>query len=393
MNEQLVEVFTAFLKLGLISFGGPIAHLGYFREEFVVRRRWLDDATYADLVALCQFLPGPASTQMVFALGSRRAGFFGGLVATLCFTVPSALVMILFAFQIGRIGDPGHSGWLNGLKVAAVAVVAQAVWGMAAKLCTDRIRTTTAILAAIASLAWPEATGQVGVIIAGCLAGWFFYRHQLPGFKPAEHADIRGHVWAVASLAVFFVLLLALPVIVAQTGSTAAAMFDGFYRSGSLVFGGGHVILPLLRAEVVPHGWVSEDVFLAGYGAAQAIPGPLFTFAGYLGAVMRPQPNGWAGAFWCLFAIFLPALLLIAGALPFWERLRSFSAAQAALIGANAAVVGILFAALYNPVWVEGIRGVPHFILALAAFAALSFWKFPPWLVVILLAGAGMLLL
>jgi len=393
MNKQLAEIFTAFLKLGLISFGGPVAHLSYFREEFVVRRRWLDDAVYADLVALCQFLPGPASTQMVFALGSRRAGFLGGLVATFCFTAPSALVMILFAFQIGRIGNPGDSGWLNGLKVAAVAVVAQAVWGMAAKLCTDRVRVTLALLAAIASLAWPGATGQVGVIIAGCVAGWYFYRHQITGFKSAEHADIRGHLWAAASLAVFFVLLLALPFIVARTGSTAVAMFDGFYRSGSLVFGGGHVILPLLRAEVVPRGWVSDDAFLAGYGAAQAIPGPLFTFAGYLGALMKPQPNGWAGAFWCLLAIFLPAVLLIAGALPFWERLRSFSAAQAALIGANAAVVGILLAALYNPVCIEGIKGVPHFILALAAFVALAFWKIQPWLVVVVMAAAGALLL
>jgi chromate transporter len=393
MNKLLVEIFTAFLKLGLISFGGPVAHLSYFREEFVNRRRWLDDAVYADLVALCQFLPGPASTQMVFALGSRRAGFPGGILATLCFTAPSALVMILFAFQIGKIGDPGRAGWLNGLKVAAVAVVAQAVWGMAAKLCTDRIRAALAILAAIATLAWPGATGQVGVIVTGGIAGWIFYRHQAAGLKPVQHADVRGHFWAAGSLAVFFLLLFTLPVIVARTGSMAAAMFDGFYRSGSLVFGGGHVILPLLRVEVVPRGWISDDAFLAGYGAAQAIPGPLFTFAGYLGALMRPQPNGWTGAFWCLLAIFLPALLLIGGTLPFWERLRSFSAAQAALIGTNAAVVGILAAALYNPVWIEGIRGVPHFFLAVAAFAALAFWKFPPWLVVLFMAGAGALLL
>lgn len=389
MGKQLAEIFSAFLKLGLISFGGPVAHLGYFHEEFVVGRRWLDDAVFADLVALCQFLPGPASTQMVYAIGSRRAGVLGGLVATVCFTAPSALVMILFAFQIGRIGEPGQSGWLSGLKVAAVAVVAQAVWGMASKICVDRIRAAMAALAAAASLALPGAAGQVGVIAAGCFAGWLFFRRQTAGIQPAGAAPVRGHLWAAASLAVFFALLLSLPVLAARTGSTALAMFDGFYRSGSLVFGGGHVILPLLRAVVVPPGWVSDDTFLAGYGAAQAIPGPLFTFAGFLGASMKPEPHGWAGGIWCLLAIFLPALLLIGGALPFWERLRGSSAVRAALLGANAAVVGVLLAALYNPVGVEGIKGVPHLVLAAAAFAALTFWKTPPWLVVIAMAGAG----
>lgn len=391
---RLGEVFAAFSKLGLISFGGPVAHLGYFREEFVARRRWLDDGAFADLVALCQFLPGPASSQVVFALGMRRAGLAGGLVASLCFTTPSAILMILFALGVAALGDLEGAGWLHGLKVAAVAVVANAVWGMATKLCPDRARVTLALLAAMAVLAWSGAAGQISAIILGGFVGWLLYRRETAAVEhPALHADIRGHRQAAAALGVFFLLLLGLPLLAGRTGSTAIAMFDSFYRSGSLVFGGGHVVLPLLRAEVVPNGWVGDNTFLAGYGAAQALPGPLFTFAAYLGAVMKPEPNGWIGGLWCLLAIFLPALLLVGGTLPFWERLRALPAAQAALRGTNAAVVGILLAALYNPVWVEAIAGPRHFCLALAAFGGLVWWRMPPWLVVVTTAGLGALLL
>ncbi len=393
MNGKLGEVFSAFSKLGLISFGGPVAHLGYFRDEIVVRRKWLDEAAYADLVALCQFLPGPASSQVVFALGLRRAGILGGLVASLCFTLPSAVALILFALGISRVGDLGGAGWLHGLKVAAVAVVAQAVWGMATKLCPDRPRVTVAMAAAIGVLAWPGAVGQVMAILIGGLVGWVLYRNETSRSERLVPADVGGHIPAAAALAFFFALLIALPVIVAQTESVALAMFDSFYRSGSLVFGGGHVVLPLLRAEVVPPGWVGDDAFLAGYGAAQAVPGPLFTFAAYLGASMTPEPNGWAGGFWCLAAIFLPALLLVGGTLPFWEKLRTLPWAQAALRGTNAAVVGILMAALYDPVWVEGIQDATHFAVGLATFGALVFWKVPPWAVVLGAAGLGALLL
>ncbi len=394
MNERastaanLTEVVGAFLKLGLTSFGGPVAHLGYFREEFVVRRRWLDEASYADLVALCQFLPGPASTQLVFALGERRAGVAGGILAAVCFTLPSAVLMILLGLGSDAIGALRHPGWISGLKVAVVAVVAQAVWGMAVKLCPDARRAVLAILAAAAALAWGGAAGQVAVIAAGGLAGWVLYgrgRHAPPAVGPS----VRGHLAAAATLGVFFVLLLGLPPLAEATRWVPVAMFEGFFRSGALVFGGGHVVLPLLHAEVVGRGWVSDDVFLAGYGAAQALPGPLFAFAGYLGAAMGPSPNGWLGGVWCLVAIFLPGLLLVAGATPFWERVRVMPGVQAALRGTNAAVVGLLLAALYNPVWTEGILGAPHFILAAAAFAALTVWNTPPWAVVVLTALAG----
>ena len=392
-KRPLTEVFQAFLKLGLISFGGPVAHLGYFREEFVDKRRWLDDAAYGDLVALCQFLPGPASSQVVFALGRLRAGWAGGLLASLCFTLPSAVLMILFGYGVMAAGDLKDAGWLHGLKLAAVAVVAQAVWGMGRSLCPDRARLTLAGAAAALLLCFPGALVQVGVILGGGAMGWWIYRKSVTHSERAEAADWKQHFIAGAVLAVFFLLLILLPLLAAATGWKELAVFDSFYRAGSLVFGGGHVILPLLRAEVVPTGWVADDVFLAGYGAAQAVPGPLFTFAGYLGTAIRPGPDAWLGGLWCLLAIFLPAWLLITGALPFWHHLRAKTWTQAALRGANAAVVGVLLAALYNPVWTEGVKSAPDAATALAAFGLLHWWKVPPWLVVLLAALAGMLLL
>ncbi len=382
-----LEVLVVATRLGLTSFGGPVAHLGYFRSEYVVRRRWLDEQTYADVVALCQFLPGPASSQVGITIGIFRAGLLGGLAAWLGFTLPSATALVLFALGIRGL-DLSAAGWLLGLKIAAVAVVAQAVWGMARTLCPDRERASIAIVAALIVTAWPTAWGQVLVIVVAGLVGL----RLLPGSGDAgaPHATVPfGRPLGLAALALFFALLVALPVLRYLTGSPALAVFDGFYRAGALVFGGGHVVLPLLQAEVVPPGWVSNEQFLAGYGAAQAVPGPLFTLAAYLGAVMRPSPTGWLGALVALTAIFLPAFLLVVGTLPFWDALRARPAFRAALRGINAAVVGLLLAALYHPVWTSAIHAPADFALALAAFGLLTPWGAPPWLVVAFCAAGG----
>jgi chromate transporter len=385
------EVLAAFFRLGLTSFGGPVAHLGYFREEFVVRRHWLEDRAYADLVALCQFLPGPASSQVGIAIGLSRAGYLGALAAWIGFTLPSAIALVLFAYGVTAWGDTAGSGWLHGLKVVAVAVVAQAVLGMMRSLTPDRQRATLAVLAAAIALASPSAVGQIGAIILGGIAGLLLFRSH----EPVEHVSLPIPVSRSAGvffLGVFFILLIGLPLLAATVPLQGLKLFDAFYRDGSLVFGGGHVVLPLLQASVVPPGWVSNDLFLAGYGAAQAVPGPLFTFAAYLGAVMGPQPNGWAGAALCLVAVFLPSFLLVLGALPFWENLRRLPLAQAALRGVNAAVVGLLLAALYNPIWITGITSPGDFALAAVAFLLLFMWKTPPWLVVVLSALGGAVL-
>jgi chromate transporter len=383
----VLEVLLAATRLGLTSFGGPIAHLGYFREEYVVRRRWLDEQTYADLVALCQFLPGPASSQVGISVGIFRAGLLGGLAAWLGFTLPSALALVLFGLGIRGL-DLSGAGWLHGLKVAAVAVVAQAVWAMARALCPDRERATLAILAALAVLAWPTAGGQVGVIVTAGVVGWWL----LPGAAVTTSAHARvpvGRGLGIGALAIFLVLLAGLPALRPFVASSAFAVLDSFYRVGSLVFGGGHVLLPLLQAEVVPRGWVSSEQFVAGYGAAQAVPGPLSTFAAYLGAVMQPAPTGWAGAALALIAIFLPSFLLVVGVLPFWDALRRQAGFQAALRGINAAVVGLLLAALYHPVWTSAIHGPADFGLALAAWGLLTRWGVPPWFVVAFAAAGG----
>ena len=384
-------VFLIFLRLGLISFGGPVAHLGYFRDEFVVRRHWLSERSYADLVALCQFLPGPASSQVGMALGLSRAGYAGALAAWLGFTLPSAIALILFALGIASYGDAMPAGVLHGLKVVAVAVVAQAVWGMARTLCPDVPRISIMVAATCCVLLVPSAWGQVGVIIAAALIGLVAFRPQ-PGTAheplPISIRRRTGLLW----LALFCALLLGLPLLASLFPSPLLAMVDAFYRAGSLVFGGGHVVLPLLQAEVVPTGWVDGDAFLAGYGAAQAVPGPLFTFAAFLGASMNQAPGGWLGGLVALLAIFLPSFLLVLGALPFWEQLRRNRRTQAALMGVNAAVVGLLLAALYQPVWTSAIHRPEDFGLALVALTALLFWKLPPWLVVLGSGALGALL-
>jgi chromate transporter len=383
------EVLRVFLRLGLTSFGGPVAHLGYFRAEFVERRRWLDEAAYADIVALCQFLPGPASSQTGISIGILRAGLPGALCAWLGFTAPSALAMVLFGYGVAAFGNLADSAWLHGLKIVAVAVVAQAVWGMARNLCPDRERATIAVGAAMLALAIPSAPGQIGAISAGGLIGWGLLRG---GTQPRDQHSLvvrLPRAWSVTALVSFFALLVGLPLLIAAVPSHTIALVDSFYRSGALVFGGGHVVLPLLQASVVPPGWVTNDAFLAGYGGAQAVPGPLFTFAAYLGTVMGPPPNGWRGGLICLVAIFSPSFLLLIGALPFWDTLRRRTGVRSALRGVNAAVVGLLLAALYKPVWTSAIFGPADFAIGILAFLLLAFWAVPPWLVVVFGAVAA----
>jgi len=388
---SLPAIFLIFLRLGLTSFGGPVAHLGYFRTEFVTRRRWLSEQDYGDIVALCQFLPGPASSQVGIAVGLVRGGVAGAALAWAGFTLPSAALMIGFAYG-ARILDPAAAApWLHGLLIVAVAVVAQAVWGMARSFAPDRGRAAIAVLAAAAILTLRASWAPLAVLAAAAIVGW----RSLP--RPADSAKTT-HVptpWPrwLARLAglIFLALLLLLPLAARATDDHAVALVDKFYRVGALVFGGGHVVLPMLQAELVPQGWVSEPDFLAGYGAAQAVPGPLFTFAAYLGAAMRQPPDGWLGGMIALMAIFLPSFLMVMAAMPYWVTLRRNRGAAAALAGVNAAVVGILLAALYSPVWTSAIHAPADFILALLGFAALQFWKAPPWTVVLATAAAARL--
>lgn len=376
---RAVEVFAAFLKLGLTAFGGPVAHLGYFRDEFVIKRKWLEGKDFADLVALCQFLPGPASSQVGIAIGLARAGYAGAVAAWMAFTLPSALALVAFAYGISLFGSALGSGWLHGLKVAAVAVVALAILGMARTLTPDRERASVAALAAVTALVIDSVWGQIGAIVVGAIAGMTVLKREA---VPADHFGATprtNRAIAIFALAVFAILLVGLPVVSAVSGNADLRLFDTFFRTGSLVFGGGHVVLPLLQAQVVPPGWVSNDAFLAGYGAAQAVPGPLFTFSAYLGAAI----GGWKTAALCLVAIFLPSFLLVIGVMPFWDGLRRRAATRAMLRGINAAVVGLLLAAFYNPVWTSGILSKGDFGLAVVAFVLLLVWRTPPWLVVV----------
>jgi chromate transporter len=383
-----LEVLLAFLKMGVTCFGGPIAHLGYFRDEFVVRRRWLDERAYANLVALCQFLPGPASSQVGFSIGLMRAGSLGGIAAWAGFTLPSAVALVLFAYSVDTFGGPAGVGLLHGLKLAAVAIVAQAVWGMARTLCPDRERATIAIVAALIMLFGTSSIAQIAAIALAGIAGLWLCRAEAPSSKGRVVIPV-SHAAGLVALSIFFLLLTGLPVLRNLGTSPAIALFDAFYRSGALVFGGGHVVLPLLREAFVAPGWVSDDAFLAGYGAAQAVPGPLFTFAAYLGAVVSPSPHGLTGAALGLIAIFLPGVLVLMGTLPFWESLRKRSEAQAMMRGINAAVVGLLGAALYNPVWTSAVKTPGDFGIALVGFVLLTVWRAPPLVVVGISAIGG----
>jgi chromate transporter len=383
-----LEVLKVFLKLGLTSFGGPIAHIGYFRNEFVVRRKWIDEHAFADLVGLCQFLPGPASSKVGFSIGLMRAGYLGALAAWTGFTVPSAIALVLFAYGASALGGPAGTGLLHGLKLVAVAIVAQAVWGMARTLCPDRERASIALLAALLVLIGETSLAQVGAIALGGTAGLLLCRDAV--------APASGHVampvtraTGIAALTAFLVLLAGLPILRSIAPDSGVALFDAFYRSGALVFGGGHVVLPLLRGAFVSPGWVSDDAFLAGYGAAQAVPGPLFTFAAYLGSIVSIAPHGLAGAVIGLVGIFVPGMLILLGALPFWDSFRRRAEAQAVMRGVNAAVVGLLGAALYNPVWTTSVRQPTDFAIALTGFVLLMAWRAPPLVVVVASALGG----
>ena len=383
------EVLRVFAKLGVSCFGGPIAHLGYFRAEFVTKRRWLDEATFADLVGLCQFLPGPASSQVGFSIGLMRGGLLGGLAAWTGFTLPSAIALVLFAYGASALSGPMGMGLLHGLKLVAVAIVAQAVWGMARSLCPDRARASIAVAAALIILFSGSSIAQIGAIALGGIAGLLLCRDAPP--TSGGHLVVpvsRG--LAIAALAAFFIILFGLPVVRGLVANQAVALFEAFYRSGALVFGGGHVVLPLLREAFVKPGWVSDDAFLAGYGAAQAVPGPLFTFSAYLGAVANTPSRGVAGAVLGLIGIFLPGILILLGTLPFWDAFRRRVTAQALMRGVNAAVVGLLAAALYNPVWTSSIATPGDFGLALVCFVLLTVWRTPPLIVVVVGALGGM---
>lgn len=388
-KSNAAEVFLVFLKLGLTSFGGPVAHLGYFRDEVVTRRHWLDDRAYADLVALCQFLPGPASSQVGFALGLMRAGWFGAMAAFFAFTMPSAIILIGFALTAAQTDGPLAEGMFHGLKIVAVAIVAQAVWGMARSLCPDKERGLIAV-AALTILAYaPSSIGMILAIIVGAIAGLALGRGQA---ATDAHLTIPvSRSIGIVAAALFIALLILLPIAAGQ--SQAMAVIDSFYRAGSLVFGGGHVVLPLLQAEVVDTGWVTPDAFLAGYGAAQAVPGPLFTFAAYLGAVLAGTPSGIIGATLALLAVFLPGFLILIAALPFWNSFRTRSSVQSLMQGANAAVVGILGASLYSPVFTTAISTLQDLALALLCFVLLTLWRVPPWAVVIIATVGGIALI
>jgi chromate transporter len=390
------EVLLAFAKLGVSCFGGPIAHIGYFRDEFVVRRRWIDEPAFADLVALCQFLPGPASSQVGFSIGLMRGGYLGGLAAWTAFTLPSAILLVLFAYGANALRGPIGTGLLHGLKLVAVAIVAQAVWGMARTLTPDRARASIAVVVAVIILFSSSSFAQIGAIALGGIAGLCLCRAAPPAPQDEGHMSIPvSRLIGLLALVVFFLLLGALPLLGTAIHSQSLALFNAFYRSGALVFGGGHVVLPLLREATVTPGWVSDNSFLAGYGAAQAVPGPLFTFSAYLGAVMKSPPNGIAGAAISLIAIFIPGILVLTGALPFWETFRQRSNAQAVMRGVNAAVVGLLGAALYNPVWTSSVMAPGDFALALVGFVLLTVWRAPPLVVVAIsaLGGIGLALI
>src|SRR5579885_422125 len=387
-----LEVFRAFLILGLTSFGGPVAHIGYFRNAFVEKRRWLDDKSFADIVAMCQFLPGPASSQVGMAIGLLRAGVGGLIAAWVAFTAPSAILLAAFAYGVAALGGALGGGWLAGLKAAAVAVVAQAVINMARTLCAGRERATIGVAAAAFASLVPGTIGQILTLVLGGAAGLLFLRNEEAGKTSGAHLRVPvKRRFALVSLAIFAAILIFLPIASAATGSSALRLFDSFYRVGSLVFGGGHVVLPLLEAAV--SGLIPHDQFLAGYGAAQAVPGPVFTFAAYLGVLMPMPPNGVPGALIALIGIFLSSMLLVIGALRFWWQLRGAPLARRALSGVNAAVVGLLGAVLWNPVIPLGIPNVRALVIALAVYATVEFWKIPPWAAVIAAAAAGFALL
>ena len=385
--RTLFEILMVSIRLGVTSFGGPIAHLGYFHEEYIRRRKWMDEKSYADLVALAQFLPGPASSQVGIGIGIVRGGVLGGIISFLGFTLPSVIALIIFALLLQTF-NLGEAGWIHGLKLVAVAIVAHAILGMAKNLTPDLKRKTIALFALTITLVWPAIYSQIGIILLAALTGFLMFKqHHLQEDHSKVYFPVSKKL-GVICLTLFFGLLFLLPFLRELTSIRWIAMFDSFYRSGALVFGGGHVVLPLLEQEFVPTGWLSAEAFLAGYGATQAVPGPLFTFAAYLGAVI----NGWQGGFIATIAIFLPAFLLILGTLPFWDSLRRNPKIKGALMGVNAAVVGLLIAAFYQPIWTSSIIKPIDFAFAAILFSMLAYFKLPPWVIVLTGAVGGTLL-
>ncbi len=382
----LIEILFVSTKLGLTSFGGPIAHLGYFREEYVRRKKWIDDQNYADLVALSQFLPGPASSQVGIGIGVIRAGVLGGIVSFIGFTLPSVIALILFALLLQDL-DIKNSGWIHGLKLVAVPIVAQAILGMVKNLTPDLKRKALALFAMTATLIWQTTFTQIAVILISSIAGCFLYQDNENNDKTTLITNISKKV-SIICLAIFFILLVLLPLISSFISSKWISIFDSFFRAGSMVFGGGHVVLPLLEREFVPTGWLNKETFLAGYGVTQAVPGPLFTFAAYLGTVMV----GWRGGLIATIAIFLPAFLLILGTLPFWSSMRRNSKLRRALLGVNAAVVGILISAFCNPIWISSVFSIVDFLIVAILFSMLVIMKLPPWIIVLVGAISGEIL-
>lgn len=382
--KALLEILIVSTRLGFTSFGGPIAHLGYFHNEYVRRRKWMDERSYADLIALCQFLPGPASSQVGIGIGVMRAGILGGIISFIGFTLPSVLALIAFAIIVQQF-NINDTDWIHGLKLVAVAVVAHAILGMAQKLTPDIQRKTIALIAILGTLLWTTVATQVSIIVISAIIGYLLYKNENKDTEENVLFIPISHRFASICLFLFFGLLVFLPIVSNMTSIHWLTMFDSFYRSGSLVFGGGHVVLPLLEREFVSTGWINSEEFLAGYGAAQAIPGPLFTFAAYLGAVV----SGWQGGLIATVAIFLPAFLLVFGTLPFWGSLRNNPKVKGALLGVNAAVVGILIASFYHPIWTSSILAPKDFAFASVLFSMIVYWKVPPWVVVLVGAVGG----
>ena len=387
----VLKIFLTFLVLGATAFGGPVAHFGYFRTEFVDRRRWIDERGFADLVSLCQFLPGPASSQTGIAIGMIQRGWAGGFAAWLGFTTPAAIIMIGLGFGLSFAQTAAGQGVIHGLKLAAVAVVANALWGMARSACGSPLKASFAAAACVAILFAGSAWFQVAVIALAAIAGSLLIRDE-PAKIEVPDTRTGGRMIGAALFVVFLLLLFGLPLLVKASASGNLEAFASFYRVGSLVFGGGHVVLPLLEAELVPTGWMSTDAFLAGYGAAQAIPGPMFALTGYLGNVINPGGGylgGWTGGLIAIVAVFLPSFLLLGAALPYWDSLRSRGRIRCALSGVNAAVVGLLLAVLYSPVWTSTVEDTSDFATVVIAAVLLAMWRLPSWLVVMLAAIAG----
>lgn len=384
-HSSLWQLWLAFLKLGLTSFGGPVAHLGYFRNEFVVQRRWLSEQHYADVVALCQFLPGPSSSQTGIAVGFIRAGYVGAVVAWLAFTLPSALLMILFAVGVTHYSDILSAAVLSGLKLAAAAVVFQAVWGMAKQFCNSLLKAGIMLIAAVAVLLQSSMGMQLVVLLLAAFAGYLLLKPAATIGTPIALSISKKQ--GAVFLVILVFMLLSLPVLAAVFPSATLAIFDIFFRAGALIFGGGHVVLPLLQAEMVNTGMISGDLFMAGYGAVQAVPGPLLTFSAYLGTAM---PHGGVGlGFLAVTAIFLPSFLLVFGVLPFWNHLQQYQAVKAGMAGVCAAITGILLAALYQPIWSSTVFSVTDAGLVLLAFLALQYGRIPAWLLVLGYGVAG----